>query len=436
MDASSKYQGGGEDKDKSDVCTSEERRRELSTREKLKEELLRQYEAGQLKNENELRSETDTKGADIQSLLSDYKWDGERTPQPRQIPTIEEQRERAAYARRSVVPVRQTVPLPDLSRPPPGYVCPVPVPLYQPVPQPIFRYEDTIVTRVLQSLMGSRSQQQVELPSLQSQDAINKVLSWDVGTGGKKDLSEGCLKSLEGSGRSIRSLEARRGRSTERNVERSRPKKRRRSLSLETVSRPAKVSTRRKRSRSKSRIEESRLRRESSRSRRVKSVERLLKRNNDQHRSRREASPLTRTCSMRTEQSSYRKRRYHESHSAARSPSPRTRRKIVLLSPVRVKKSVREVIMDERDMRLEDDFQLKIRSPVKKRVKDRLGVRRELPDEIEVYNMDISLGRCGAVAIVKEFIDSKTGILELKTSEGGSGAVILFSAEQIWVPDR
>ena len=92
--------------------------------------------------------------------------------------------------------------------------------------------------------------------------------------------------------------------------------------------------------------------------------------------------------------------------------------------------------MDERDMRLKDDFQLKIRSPVKKRVKDRLGIRKELPDEIEVYNMDISLGRCGAVAIVKEFIDSKTGILELKTSEGGSGAVILFSAEQIWVPDR
>ena len=50
--------------------------------------------------------------------------------------------------------------------------------------------------------------------------------------------------------------------------------------------------------------------------------------------------------------------------------------------------------------------------------------------------MDPKIGSCGAVAVVKEYIDSENGIMELKSNEGGNGAVILFSAGQVWVPDR
>merc|ERR1719318_1202316 len=94
--------------------------------------------------------------------------------------------------------------------------------------------------------------------------------------------------------------------------------------------------------------------------------------------------------------------------------------------------------MDERDhtRMMKEEYHERTRSPVKKRVKDRLGVRKEEPEQVEVYNMDTNLGRCGAVAIIKEYIDSKSGIMELRTSEGGRGAVILFSAEQVWIPDR
>merc|ERR1719318_208131 len=94
--------------------------------------------------------------------------------------------------------------------------------------------------------------------------------------------------------------------------------------------------------------------------------------------------------------------------------------------------------MDERDhtRMMKEEHHERTRSPVKKRVKDRLGVRKEEPEQVEVYNMDTNLGRCGAVAIIKEYIDSKSGIMELRTSEGGRGAVILFSAEQVWIPDR
>merc|ERR1719318_2475573 len=94
--------------------------------------------------------------------------------------------------------------------------------------------------------------------------------------------------------------------------------------------------------------------------------------------------------------------------------------------------------MDERDhtRMMKEEHHERTRSPVKKRVKDRLGVRKEEPEQVEVYNMDTNLGRCGAVAIIKEYIDSKSGIMELRTSEGGRGAVILFSAEQVWIPNR
>jgi len=187
---------------------------------------------------------------------------------------------------------------------------------------------------------------------------------------------------------------------------------------------------------SKDLYEKSTTRRGRSRSRR-KSEDRLLKKSREHQQMylRRELSPLTKTCPRRSVDLSSSKRRYHDSLRDARSPSPRSRRKIVLLSPVRMNKSVREVIMDERDMRKDDNHSL-ARSPGKKRIKDRLGIKKENHEEIEVYNMDTSQGRCGAVAVVKEYIDNKSGIMELKMSEGGSGAVIVFSAEQVWVADR
>ena len=46
------------------------------------------------------------------------------------------------------------------------------------------------------------------------------------------------------------------------------------------------------------------------------------------------------------------------------------------------------------------------------------------------------LGRCGAVAIIKEYIDDKNGLMELRTTEGGHGSVILFNENQVWVTDR
>ena len=46
------------------------------------------------------------------------------------------------------------------------------------------------------------------------------------------------------------------------------------------------------------------------------------------------------------------------------------------------------------------------------------------------------LGRCGAVAIVKEYIDENNGLMELRTTEGGHGSVILFNENQVWIADR
>ena len=42
----------------------------------------------------------------------------------------------------------------------------------------------------------------------------------------------------------------------------------------------------------------------------------------------------------------------------------------------------------------------------------------------------------GGVAIIKEYVDSKLGLLELRTSEGGRGSTVLFSVDEVWVPDR
>ena len=88
-----------------------------SEREKLKEELLRQYEAGQLKA-------SVSGGHHGPTILSG------NSNRPRQIPTIEEYRQNAAIA--GVVQFRKPVAIsaalptsvhfPDLSRPPPGYI--------------------------------------------------------------------------------------------------------------------------------------------------------------------------------------------------------------------------------------------------------------------------------------------------------------------------
>ena len=160
-DVTSGYNSGDEE-DRLDAvgAARERRRKEEAAREKLKEELLRQFEAGQLKVDGNLSSQATC------SVLSQ--------DQPRFIPTIEEQRDKLVSVRHPAT--RPTVPLPDLSRPPPSFSRPhvqaLSVPLYQ--QQPIYSYEDTIVTRVLQSLMGNRVQQQTEPPVGPSQDVVDK----------------------------------------------------------------------------------------------------------------------------------------------------------------------------------------------------------------------------------------------------------------------
>ena len=92
-----------------------------SEREKLKEELLRQYEAGQLKASVSGGHHGGHHGPTILSGNSN---------RPRQIPTIEEYRQNAAIAgvvqfRKPVAisaPLPTSVHFPDLSRPPPGYI--------------------------------------------------------------------------------------------------------------------------------------------------------------------------------------------------------------------------------------------------------------------------------------------------------------------------
>merc|ERR1719495_1308119 len=86
---------------------------EMEAREKLKEELLRQYEAGQ--------------------LGPPHHQSARLTSVPRQIPTIEENR--AHVKRMSTLTVSRPTPssyLPDLTRPPPGYcrLQPPPIQLY------------------------------------------------------------------------------------------------------------------------------------------------------------------------------------------------------------------------------------------------------------------------------------------------------------------
>ena len=466
-DVTSGYNSGEEDRSDPVGAARERRRKEEAAREKLKEELLRQFEAGQLKVDGNFPSHATSS---VPSLS-----------QPKFIPTIEEQRDKFGPVRHLPTAARPSVPLPDLSRPPPGFSRPQvqalsSVPFYQ--PQPIYSYEDTIVTRVLQSLMGnSRVPQQAEPPIGPSQDVIDKVLNWEVaGTG----TCEGGRRGQADDRR--RSLSDDRGRSLSRYREKSpgRRKKRRSSESIVSVrvvpvekswSRRKSISTgrSRRRSRSRSRCSEKRRYKVDRRSEKEKSMERSEKYQSRHHT--RALSPLTRKCAQITPErrSSQGKRKddsqtsrsprirlrsprlkprssprikcspkYSSPRGRKRSPrteSPRTR-KIVLLSPMRVNKSIRDIINDEKDRKRLRENQGRSRSPVKKRVKDRLGVRKVNPEDIELFNMDPKIGSCGAVAVVKEYIDSKNGLMELKSTEGGNGAVILFSAGQVWVPDR
>jgi len=302
--------------------------------------------------------------------------------------------------------------------------------------------------------------QQVEPPDGQPQGVIEKVMNWDVNLDKRlgSDRKKEEMRSRDKRTRS-RSRDMMRGRSAHR--------VRGRSLSIASIRviRPADNSKSRRKSvirRSASRIRSrsrSRCREMNYLSERDKSAERW-KYGGTRHI--RVLSPLTKKCSQRTpgrkrnyegsRRSSSRKSnsspscrpraRYSPKFNNSRGNSPRARgcspktRKIVLLSPIRVKKSVREIINEEKDFKRFREFRDESESPVKKRVKDRLGVRKVDREEIEMYNMDVRAGRCGAVAVVKEYIDSKNGIMELRTSEGGRSAVILFSAGQVWVPDR
>ena len=154
--------------------------------------------------------------------------------------------------------------------------------------------------------------------------------------------------------------------------------------------------------------------------------ERRLSQGNIKHRSRKSSSPCLRNRSSRVKPRRSSSNRRSGSRVRAGSPrsnsprgsSPRTR-KIVLLSPVRNRKSIRDIINEQKNYKRprERESRAESKSPVpaKKRVKDRLGVRKLDPKEIEIYNMDPTYGRCGAVAVVKEYIDLKSGIMELKT---------------------
>ena len=112
-------------------------KKKLEEREKLKEELLRQYEAGHLKTQ---MCSLGAVSSTVPTLLSG------NTNHPRQIPTIEEHRAASTSTMvRRTVSLTRPLHLPDVSRPPPGYNFPLaavtqPVPTSTPVPSvPLFQ---------------------------------------------------------------------------------------------------------------------------------------------------------------------------------------------------------------------------------------------------------------------------------------------------------
>ena len=104
-------------------------KKKLEEREKLKEELLRQYEAGQLKTQ---MCSLGAMSSTVPTLLSG------NTNHPRQIPTIEEHRaaSTSTMVRRTTVSLPRPLHLPDLSRPPPGYNFPLATQPVVPTPSP------------------------------------------------------------------------------------------------------------------------------------------------------------------------------------------------------------------------------------------------------------------------------------------------------------
>ena len=158
---------------------------------------------------------------------------------------------------------------------------------------------------------------------------------------------------------------------------------------------------------------------DSMRRKRTKSVERLLRKSNHHHRvSRREEIPLSRTCSHRTEMTGQGRRRYESAGNSSRL-------RMLDRSPVRAKKSVRKVIMDERDFsrRLSSKTEniprkMSMKDRLGVRVKDRLGVRKQEAKGIELSNMDTSLGKYGPEAIVKASVTSSKSVQSLVNHTG------------------
>ena len=448
------YVSDGEESRRSAVTSRNKRETESVARERLKEELLRQYEAGQIETPEQGRG----------SVVSCHREESDVTSRARHIPTIQEQRDKFAfYKRRNYMSpslsYARAVSLPDVSRPPPGYIRPVqtvvPVPYYQ--PQSTYSYEDTIVSRVLQSLMNSRSSpndhfHQINPKAKYDAGVEDKIMNWKTSLKGDEKRRPSERKSISRD----RDSSISRGSSPRRN--RSKRWKRYSSIDADTsrcrktcegdrrkksklTSRPVDDYCPMKRKRSSDDLD-SKMSYVRSRSRSIVdhcyskeiSSERIRDSRNrptSKERDKYIISRKGRLDSPAVVRDKDEKRGRIRRSSVRRGGSPKGR-KIILLSPVRAGKSVREVIMDERDFK----GNVVGSPPVKKRIKDRLGVRSECDVDVEVYNMDNEIGRCGAVALIKEYIDDTKGLLELRVSEGGRGAVILFNSNQVWIPDR
>ena len=382
---------------------------EMEAREKLKEELLRQYEAGQL-------------GPPHQS--------GRLTSVPRQIPTIEENR--AHVARMSSLTVSRPTPssyLPDLTRPPPGYcrLQPPPIQLYHhqshPLQLPAYSYEENLVTRILQSLVTSVPLQPApaELPPPVTPGPLDKVLNWNTKhelsslshrsrshprSFSRERLSQTPLRSRRSPSywsaeykRHRRSVS--RGRERRESSERSRPRHRyhhsKRDRDREDCDRRDRRDYRKDCDRrdhvhrDDGRDPDRRDVRKGHDRRDERSRRDRVKRSVDSRS--RDWSPGTRYYASPERDRGYKRARSHDSspeqqHSSLKRQRGYPERKIQL-SPRRSDQSVRDVINSEKDSR--PSYTEPKPCPPKKKVKDRLGPK---PSAItEIFNMDRSLGK-------------------------------------------
>ena len=382
---------------------------ELEAREKLKEELLRQYEAL-----------------------------NPGVTAPRQIPTIEENRASSgSTVKRLQVVARAPSYFPDVSRPPPGY-CALPpqVPpglqLYHQA-QPLqlsYNYEvseggggrddvaalfsvlqESLVTRLLQTLVSTVAAPPPQLPLQVTPGPVDKVLNWDTtGTAGGPLAGANKLELSSISHRSRSPPSFSRDRYDQ---PQCRPGSRRSPSFLSQEFRRRSRPRRRSLSRSPDRRRDfsgaERSRQHSDRARREvrhspRQQQRRERRDREGEWSREsDWSPLTKYFQSPGREMSERARGYKRSHrkdhrrSSHREGSPshsspkrkrcQEERKIVP-SPRRSHKSIRDIINDERDSRPSQKPVRKL--PAKKRVKDRLGTK---PAAItEIFNMEPSEG--------------------------------------------